>query len=487
MTCGEKIQKLRKDRGYTQEDLADILSVSRQSVSRWESDIAFPETDKLITLAKLFKCSIDYLLNDENNEYKEIKKEKTLNVKRFLLPIICITLGLLTIGLFFVGCLSVDANIGNLEGKIIFNYYKIAFFGVEAEKYSPFINIMSLLAFLSIIGLILCSIFLMIFNFKALGIALNYLVIAIPTFIMSSIVLLDSRINAIPWILSTLFVTLSLISVFVVQLNYISEKQIIMPIFSLMYSYLTFVYAIAKGFLLNGIDSVMSALLLLFLVASTVLSVLLIIKKNKHFEAGLIFVNLLFTILCVIKYDLTLYSPWLVFTFIFILMTSKWNNTSKLLEKVSLFTFLIVCLFDTWLDYKVKRIYTSFHGEIKSFDSSTSFYSLATFQKDIEFAPVQVIVFIAFVLGIAAIVFSIIGLFIENKYSSSTLSVLNILVPVMVLISVIMSGNTSDPRFGLVVAIVFCIFVALIICQFVIKPMRSPLINKLFIRKEVRH
>lgn len=42
-----------------------MLNVSRQSVSRWEKDSAFPETDKLITLSKLFECSIDFLLNDD--------------------------------------------------------------------------------------------------------------------------------------------------------------------------------------------------------------------------------------------------------------------------------------------------------------------------------------------------------------------------------------------------------------------------------------
>ncbi len=65
MTLGEKITKLRKENNYTQEQLADILGVSRQSVSKWESDIAHPETDKLIKLGKLFKCSMDYLLNGE--------------------------------------------------------------------------------------------------------------------------------------------------------------------------------------------------------------------------------------------------------------------------------------------------------------------------------------------------------------------------------------------------------------------------------------
>ena len=69
MTTGEKLQNLRKEKNYTQEELADILSVSRQSISKWESDIAFPETDKLITLAKLYNCTVDYLLNINGGLY----------------------------------------------------------------------------------------------------------------------------------------------------------------------------------------------------------------------------------------------------------------------------------------------------------------------------------------------------------------------------------------------------------------------------------
>lgn len=65
MTTGEKLAALRKRKGITQERLSEILKVSRQSVSRWEMDIAFPETDKLIKLSKLLECSIDFLLNDE--------------------------------------------------------------------------------------------------------------------------------------------------------------------------------------------------------------------------------------------------------------------------------------------------------------------------------------------------------------------------------------------------------------------------------------
>lgn len=68
MTTGEKLALLRKKKGITQESLSEILKVSRQSVSRWEMDIAFPETDKLIRLSKLYGCSIDYLLNEELQE-----------------------------------------------------------------------------------------------------------------------------------------------------------------------------------------------------------------------------------------------------------------------------------------------------------------------------------------------------------------------------------------------------------------------------------
>lgn len=65
MTLGDKLTKLRKENNYTQEQLAELLGVSRQAVSKWESDTAYPETDKLIKLGELYGCSMDYLLKDE--------------------------------------------------------------------------------------------------------------------------------------------------------------------------------------------------------------------------------------------------------------------------------------------------------------------------------------------------------------------------------------------------------------------------------------
>lgn len=79
MTTGEKLALLRKKNGMTQEELSEILNVSRQSVSRWEMDAAFPETDKLIKLSKLFECSIDFLLNNNIQESIDVRTDISIN------------------------------------------------------------------------------------------------------------------------------------------------------------------------------------------------------------------------------------------------------------------------------------------------------------------------------------------------------------------------------------------------------------------------
>lgn len=74
MKLSEKIIKLRKANGMTQEELATICNVSRQSISKWEADIALPETEKLLILGDIFRVSMDILLKDELtlNEVKDV-------------------------------------------------------------------------------------------------------------------------------------------------------------------------------------------------------------------------------------------------------------------------------------------------------------------------------------------------------------------------------------------------------------------------------
>lgn len=68
MILAEKITKLRKQKGWSQEELALRLNVSRQSVSKWESMTSLPDLDKIIKLSELFGVSTDYLLRDEMEE-----------------------------------------------------------------------------------------------------------------------------------------------------------------------------------------------------------------------------------------------------------------------------------------------------------------------------------------------------------------------------------------------------------------------------------
>lgn len=60
----DKLIELRRERGFSQEQLADLLDVSRQSVSKWESDQTMPELPKLIMLSEIFQVSLDYLMKD---------------------------------------------------------------------------------------------------------------------------------------------------------------------------------------------------------------------------------------------------------------------------------------------------------------------------------------------------------------------------------------------------------------------------------------
>ena len=61
MTLGNRIRRLRTERKMSQELLAEHLEVSRQAVSKWETDTGCPDTQKLIKLAELFHVSVEYL------------------------------------------------------------------------------------------------------------------------------------------------------------------------------------------------------------------------------------------------------------------------------------------------------------------------------------------------------------------------------------------------------------------------------------------
>ena len=65
MRLSEKIMDLRKRSGWSQEELADRLGISRQSVSKWETGESTPDIDKIIRMSELWNVSTDYLLKEE--------------------------------------------------------------------------------------------------------------------------------------------------------------------------------------------------------------------------------------------------------------------------------------------------------------------------------------------------------------------------------------------------------------------------------------
>lgn len=73
MTFGERLYELRNKNNLSQEDLAEVLDVSRQSISKWENDKAYPEMTRLLFMSDYFDVSLDYLMRGikkENNEEK---------------------------------------------------------------------------------------------------------------------------------------------------------------------------------------------------------------------------------------------------------------------------------------------------------------------------------------------------------------------------------------------------------------------------------
>ena len=78
MTLGQKLKEIRKKFGLSQEQLAEIINVSRQAITKWETDAGLPDTENLKELSRIFEISIDYLL-DNNNELPLLVMKKKLD------------------------------------------------------------------------------------------------------------------------------------------------------------------------------------------------------------------------------------------------------------------------------------------------------------------------------------------------------------------------------------------------------------------------
>lgn len=83
MTFGERLYELRNKKNISQEELAEVLDVSRQSISKWENDKAYPEMTRLLFMSDYFDVSLDYLMRGikiEENVENVAEKYKTKNM-----------------------------------------------------------------------------------------------------------------------------------------------------------------------------------------------------------------------------------------------------------------------------------------------------------------------------------------------------------------------------------------------------------------------
>jgi len=90
MTIGERLLNLRKERNLSQEDLANELNVSRQSISKWETNQSMPDFDKIVSLCKYFNITTDELLTGN----KDIVAAKEMNIKTNYARNLAISIGL---------------------------------------------------------------------------------------------------------------------------------------------------------------------------------------------------------------------------------------------------------------------------------------------------------------------------------------------------------------------------------------------------------
>ena len=147
MKFSNNLQILRKEANLSQEQLADKLNVSRQAVSKWESNNSYPEMDKLIAMTEIFKCTLDDLVNG-NVEKKETnikdKYDKFNNKMSFIMAFAVgfIILGL-SVMLFMEAFVSNDtiSNISSFSAVIFFSFITVSvfcfiYFGMQMEDFN---------------------------------------------------------------------------------------------------------------------------------------------------------------------------------------------------------------------------------------------------------------------------------------------------------------------------------------------------------------
>jgi len=127
MTIGQRITERRKQKGLSQEALGDIMDVSRQAVSKWESDETVPELEKLIKLSAVFDVSVGWLINGEEEKVveKEVQVKEGKTAPRWLCIVLSIAL-LLSIFIGYQSVLNLKSQVTSLNDNLMNISYELS-------------------------------------------------------------------------------------------------------------------------------------------------------------------------------------------------------------------------------------------------------------------------------------------------------------------------------------------------------------------------
>lgn len=145
MSLGNNIYHLRKEKGYSQEDLANLCHVSRQTISKWEADEVMPDTNNLLELSKVFHITIDEMLKNPVMSSQPDMFDKGVNLVkkhwakigyRFVLS------GAILIGFSFL-MKAVTSSFFNMQNNVMNDFGFGSFFGSTASPFDTMQNGMS--------------------------------------------------------------------------------------------------------------------------------------------------------------------------------------------------------------------------------------------------------------------------------------------------------------------------------------------------------
>lgn len=162
MNTGEKINQIRKMAGMTQEELAEKMNVSRQTISKWETGASSPDLENAISLCRLFQLSLDDFVQGEdavhNTEQISLKDMLTVNRRLQRMTI------MLTGGLFFlmVGALAVLFIAALRSTTLSIEYMLYRYIAVGEYAYAPvdYWQLILPALLLTLIGVVLCLAYL---------------------------------------------------------------------------------------------------------------------------------------------------------------------------------------------------------------------------------------------------------------------------------------------------------------------------------------